>query len=320
MAAATPAKRGEEKEELKEELRTPRPGGGARSPRSGGSSPRTPASTSPKERRRSYEVSFFKAKGASKADIKRRHEMFGYDPLDKAIYEEREHLARSLGLLNGPSSPGAPSPPRGSAAHEERQTRLLREYDANVRELLRDHLMTMAASGIVFNHVFTTPKLGFSILIARYGAMGRMFVEVEETYGSCQEKRLKPTDELIAIDGEVIDAPAADKPLRALALIKKKIAKAGRPVRRRRPRRSRPRRSPRSPRRPRRSPRRRSRPRPPRRPRRRSRPRPRRPRATAPGRASSRPRSSRRRRRRPGCRPSRARASATRASRRPSAA
>ena len=230
MAAATPAKRGEEKEELKEELRTPRPGGGARSPRSGGSSPRTPASTSPKERRRSYEVSFFKAKGASKADIKRRHEMFGYDPLDKAIYEEREHLARSLGLLNGPSSPGAPSPPRGSAAHEEGQTRLLREYDANVRELLRDHLMTMAASGIVFNHVFTTPKLGFSILIARYGAMGRMFVEVEETYGSCQEKRLKPTDELIAIDGEVIDAPAADKPLRALALIKKKIAKAGRPV------------------------------------------------------------------------------------------
>ena len=42
--------------------------------------------------------------------------------------------------------------------------------------MLREHIETMAELGVVFHHVFVKEKLGFQILIARYGAEGTVVV------------------------------------------------------------------------------------------------------------------------------------------------
>ena len=67
----------------------------------------------------------------------------------------------------------------------------------------------MARTGLVFHHVFERKRFGFSVLVARYGDEGRSFVEVEETHAHCEvyPGPLKPTDELIAVDGKLILEP-----------------------------------------------------------------------------------------------------------------
>ena len=84
-----------------------------------------------------------------------------------------------------------------------------KEYRDRVRTLLREHIETMADIGVVFHHVFVKEKLGFQILIARYGAEGREYIHVEETmpHSEVYPGPLKPTDELIAVNGKVIMEP-----------------------------------------------------------------------------------------------------------------
>ena len=84
-----------------------------------------------------------------------------------------------------------------------------KEYRDRVRTLLREHIETMAELGVVFHHVFVKEKLGFQILIARYGAEGREYIHVEETmpHSEVYPGPLKPTDELIAVNGKVIMEP-----------------------------------------------------------------------------------------------------------------
>lgn len=60
------------------------------------------------------------------------------------------------------------------------------EYRERVRELLREHIETMADAGIVFHHTFHGKRLGLSISLARYGEDGRQFVSIEETMPHCE--------------------------------------------------------------------------------------------------------------------------------------
>ena len=89
-------------------------------------------------------------------------------------------------------------------------------------------------------HTFRSPKLGLSIVLAKYGDEGREHVQVEATNPNCElyleqlplkklEKvhdKIMPTDEIIAINGELILEPTPQ----TFPQILKKIAKAGRPV------------------------------------------------------------------------------------------
>ena len=109
----------------------------------------------------------------------------GYDPLDRALMEERQKAGEGKGSLTDA------------------------EYKTRVRGLLKEHIESMAEIGICFKHTFTSAKLGFAIALARYGEEGRQFVNVEETMPNCEcyPGPLKPTDELIAVNGKVILEP-----------------------------------------------------------------------------------------------------------------
>tara|TARA_B100000482_G_scaffold89602_1_gene64371 strand:- start:82 stop:567 length:486 start_codon:yes stop_codon:yes gene_type:complete len=128
--------------------------------------------------------------------IAHRHSMVGYDPLDKALRNQRVRVTHKRASLQG-------------AGHAKSREHLLDEYHANVKHLLCDHLEAMARTGLVFHHVFERKRFGFSVLVARYGDEGRSFVEVEETHAHCEvyPGPLKPTDELIAVDGKLILEP-----------------------------------------------------------------------------------------------------------------
>ena len=103
-----------------------------------------------------------------------------------------------------------------------------REYRSRVRTLLREHIETMAEIGIVFHHTFESEKLGFAIVLARYGEEGREFINIEETMAHCEiyPGPLKPTDELIAVNGKVILEPS----LARFRDLQKAIVRAARPL------------------------------------------------------------------------------------------
>jgi len=142
------------------------------------------------------ELIFYEQRSMDREMIAHRHSMVGYDPLDKALRNQRVRVTHKRASLQG-------------AGHAKSREHLLDEYHANVKHLLCDHLEAMARTGLVFHHVFERKRFGFSVLVARYGDEGRSFVEVEETHAHCEvyPGPLKPTDELIAVDGKLILEP-----------------------------------------------------------------------------------------------------------------
>lgn len=71
----------------------------------------------------------------------------------------------------------------------------------------------MSDHGLVFEHTFSRQKLGFAIVLAKYGDEGRVFVQIEKTTPPCPlyPDTLRPSDELIAVDGDlIIDPTSAD--------------------------------------------------------------------------------------------------------------
>lgn len=131
----------------------------------------------------------------------------GLDPLDRALRTERIKLQEK---------------------GEEKAKTTEEDYFENVRRLLDDHLHTMIDTGLAFEHAFQGKKLGFKILIARYGERGRQFVEVDEVLPHCEiARKLKPRDELIAINGDLVVEPTQD----SFEAIKSKILEAPRPLR-----------------------------------------------------------------------------------------
>lgn len=161
----------------------------------------------------------YAAKGVSKAEIEKRHQKFGYDPLDKALMEQREQFELKKSL----KSKITPGFMKKTRTPQE-------EYEHNVKRLLRDHLDTMESLGIAFHHDFVNERLGFSILLARYGTEGRKFVQVDETFPHSESypEPLKPTDELIAVNGKLILNPEEGQKFK---LLQDTISKAKRPLR-----------------------------------------------------------------------------------------
>ena len=157
---------------------------------------------------------FYKDRRATKEEIAKRHEKYGYDPLDKALQSEKYELEKKKTML--------PSMFQKKRTPQE-------EYEHNVKRLLRDHLDTMEEAGIVFHHKFSKEKLGFHVLIARYGAEGRQFVQVDATQPHCEAypEILKPTDELIEVNGKLIMDPKDGKWFDALL---KQISQSKRPL------------------------------------------------------------------------------------------
>uniref|UniRef100_A0A7S3K1N0 PDZ domain-containing protein n=1 Tax=Aureoumbra lagunensis TaxID=44058 RepID=A0A7S3K1N0_9STRA len=169
----------------------------------------TEVETNSFDRSMSLEKEFYLKKQASVDEIQHRHSIFGYDPLDKAI----QNLVKECGEA------------RGGHSHEY----TVEEYRQKFKELLKDHLDTMFEMGLAFDYEFGAGnRLGFSILVARYGSEGRMFLEVEETHPhcACYPSILKPTDELIAINDELIVDPSEEN----FQAIKQKIISAPRPL------------------------------------------------------------------------------------------
>ncbi|KAH8095768.1 FMN binding protein [Aureococcus anophagefferens] len=146
----------------------------------------------------------YSSKNLTADDWAKRHATMGYDPLDRALMEERQKAGEGKGSLTDA------------------------EYKARVRGLLKEHIESMAEIGICFKHTFTSAKLGFAIALARYGEEGRQFVNVEETMPNCEcyPGPLKPTDELIAVNGKVILEPTQHR----FEDLRKAIAKAPRPL------------------------------------------------------------------------------------------
>ena len=116
------------------------------------------------------EIKFYRSKrrGSSLDEVKK----LGYDRLDKMVAEEKR---QSMTRLHG---------------------------------LLSTHIAAMDDQGLVFERTFRTAKLGFSIILARYGNMGREFILVAAVDPACEfHRQLRPTDELIAVNGNVICEP-----------------------------------------------------------------------------------------------------------------
>ena len=83
-----------------------------------------------------------------------------------------------------------------------------RQSMTRLHGLLSTHIAAMDDQGLVFERTFRTAKLGFSIILARYGNMGREFILVAAVDPACEfHRQLRPTDELIAVNGNVICEP-----------------------------------------------------------------------------------------------------------------
>jgi len=156
----------------------------------------------PKPVKRASVKDIYDEHNLTEEEIKKRHEKLGYDPLDKLLQSER--LA-----LNEKKSAWTKKRDRAGKTQKQLEEMHRKEYRDRVRTLLREHIETMAELGVVFHHVFVKEKLGFQILIARYGAEGREYIHVEETmpHSEVYPGPLKPTDELIAVNGKVIMEP-----------------------------------------------------------------------------------------------------------------
>jgi len=162
--------------------------------------------------------SFFDSK--NKREILERHTKFGMDPLDRALRTERI----KLGKQNSFSELVLPS----FLQKDESEMSAEEKYVRNVRRLLDEHLHTMLDTGLAFEHAFESQKLGFKIVVAKYGERGRSFVEVDEVLGHCEiASKLREKDELIAVEGELIVEPSE----KSFEKLKEKIVAAPRPLR-----------------------------------------------------------------------------------------
>jgi len=158
--------------------------------------------------------------GLSKGEALSRHVQRGYDAVDVELQRARGGLRAELRNLEAAAAAA------GAAPSEKEKARLagLRErlqymhYD-RLAALLDAHVSAMRGHGAVFDHVFEEPRLGLSISLARYGNRGRRFVAVDETFSWCAifPGPLKPTDELVAINDEVIVEPVFEDMLATLA-------------------------------------------------------------------------------------------------------
>ena len=82
-----------------------------------------------------------------------------------------------------------------------------------VTRLLKKHVALMDERGLTFEHTFRAPRLRFTVALARYGAKGREFVEVDSTGLDCDCAALRPRDE----PGAVIHDPDAAAKQHAVA-------------------------------------------------------------------------------------------------------
>ena len=177
----------------------------------------TPRAASPES-----EGEYFRKKNWKHQDVKRRHGLHGYDPLDRAFQQIREEKKQRSTFFSSPRSPSA------------------KEHAKRATDLLKEHVETMKSLDLAFRYTFRGAKLGFSIVVARYGEEGREHVQIEATQPHCDlytpqrplkelenmRDKIMPTDELIAINGEYIPDVSA----KTFPQILKKIQKAGRPL------------------------------------------------------------------------------------------
>ena len=168
------------------------------------------------------EGEYFRKKNWKHQDVKRRHGLHGYDPLDRAFQQIREEKKQRSTFFSSPKSPSA------------------KEHAKRATDLLKEHVETMKSLDLAFRYTFRGAKLGFSIVVARYGEEGREHVQIEATQPHCDlytpqrplkelenmRDKIMPTDELIAINGEYIPDVSA----KTFPQILKKIQKAGRPL------------------------------------------------------------------------------------------
>lgn len=78
------------------------------------------------------------------------------------------------------------------------------ESHKRAEEVLRLHVSTMTQAGKVIKHEFTARDLGFGVSLGRDRATDRIIVLVKETRPSCEIfDKLRPNDELVAIDGSL---------------------------------------------------------------------------------------------------------------------
>lgn len=72
-----------------------------------------------------------------------------------------------------------------------------------VENLLNSHVEKMRNQGMVVRHTFKEPELGFSVSLDRVQDSDRIAVRVKETRPECEIfGKLRPSDELVAINGE----------------------------------------------------------------------------------------------------------------------
>ena len=89
-------------------------------------------------------------------------------------------------------------------AFDEAKASARTEAVERMTRLLRKHVALMDERGLTFEHTFRNPRLRFTVALARYGAKGREFVEVDSTGLDCDCAALRPRDELVAVDGVLL--------------------------------------------------------------------------------------------------------------------
>lgn len=145
---------------------------------------------------------FYQSRGmTSKDSLTRRHKRLGYDPLDRLLQyvdlcgcvyanerssSHKAYLRQARADFKRKKSLALANVMHISKDALNQKSNEQLEYRERVRELLREHIETMADAGIVFHHAFQAKRLGLSISLARYGEDGRQFVNVEETMPHCE--------------------------------------------------------------------------------------------------------------------------------------
>ena len=137
----------------------------------------------------------------------------GPDPWDEACSKARRSLQKKL-----------------SASEDRRRlSDVVVEYHRTVRGVVVDYVSAVEKLGLVYRVEFAEEgPLHFQIALARYGEQGRRFVVVESVARQCVGRaQIKPTDELVAVNGKVIVEPTSKDRLTELL---RTIAAAPRPL------------------------------------------------------------------------------------------
>ena len=119
----------------------------------------------------------------------------GPDPWDEACSKARRSLQKKL-----------------SASEDRRRlSDVVVEYHRTVRGVVVDYVSAVEKLGLVYRVEFVEEgPLHFQIALARYGEQGRRFVVVESVARQCVGRaQIKPTDELVAVNGKVIVEPTS---------------------------------------------------------------------------------------------------------------